>query len=575
MPGDRIDHGRQAGRVLADHAERVRPGLPAVSSPRAQGLRLASLTLALALAGCASVSGPAADGAGSSSAATGGSAAAAGSSSPATGGQAGQGASAQTGSKAASASGTAEKTGDTASAAGSDASERASGGAQSGGTDGNGHGSSGNGSSVTGGAAALAGGLGAALGGSSSSEGAASAESSSGSGVATKDVSSAASGASGAGDAASGAASAVGTDGAASAAAGAASDAASGAAGSALSAAGVPTSLDDVTGGVKLEHLTTYDPKDPLQAYNRVMFAFNEKADKYALKPVAKAYKTVTPDAVQFMLGNFFSNMYDLYTGANNLLQGKPKEVLQDVTRFVLNSTLGFLGFGDVATEMGLPKHNEDLGQTLGKWGVPSGPYFVLPLLGPSTVRDAAAKPVDSLYGSAYQWQDGHTALKWQLWTVEKINDRAKLLDAEKMLDDAALDRYTLIRDGWLARRKNAVYDGNPPDDDTDDADDPYADDPYADDPTQDEGAVDDAQGASSGDTTSGSDASKDAGADAAKDAAGDSAGAAKDAASGKADTVKDAARDKASAVKDAANDKAGKAKASAGKAAGAAKGKQ
>ena len=556
MPGDRIDHGRQAGRVPADHAERVRPGLPAVSLSRAQGLRLASLTLALALAGCASVSGPAADGAGSSSAATGGSAAAAGSSSPATGGQAGQGASAQTGSKAAGASGTAEKTGDAASAAGSGASDRASGEAQSGGTDGNGHGSSGNGSSVTGGAAALAGGLGAALGGSSSSEGAASAESSSGSGVATKDVSSAASGASGAGDAASGAASAVGTDGAA-------------------SAAGGPTSLDDVTGGVKLEHLTTYDPKDPLQAYNRVMFAFNEKADKYALKPVAKAYKTVTPDAVQFMLGNFFSNMYDLYTGANNLLQGKPKEALQDVTRFVLNSTLGFLGFGDVATEMGLPKHNEDLGQTLGKWGVPSGPYFVLPLLGPSTVRDAAAKPVDSLYGSAYQWQDGHTALKWQLWTVEKINDRAKLLDAEKMLDDAALDRYTLIRDGWLARRKNAVYDGNPPDDDTDDADDPYADDPYADDPTQDEGAVDDAQGASSGDTTSGSDASKDAGADAAKDAAGDSAGAAKDAASGKADTVKDAARDKASAVKDAANDKAGKAKASAGKAAGAAKGKQ
>ena len=527
MPGDRIDHGRQAGRVPADHAERVRPGLPAVSSPRAQGLRLASLTLALALAGCASVSGPAADGAGSSSAATGGSAAAAGSSSPATGGQAGQGASAQTGSKAASASGTAEKTGDTASAAGSDASERASGGAQSGGTDGNGHGTSGSGSSVTGGAAALAGGLGAALGGSSSSEGAASAESSSGSGVATKDVSSAASGASGAGDAASGAASAVGTDGAASAAAGAASDAASGAAGSALSAAGVPTSLDDVTGGVKLEHLTTYDPKDPLQAYNRVMFAFNEKADKYALKPVAKAYKTVTPDAVQFMLGNFFSNMYDLYTGANNLLQGKPKEALQDVTRFVLNSTLGFFGVADIASELGLPKHNEDLGQTLGKWGVPSGPYFVIPLLGPSTVRDAAVRPIDGLYGSVYQWQDGHTALKWKLWGIEKINDRAQLLEAEKMLDDAALDRYTLIRDGWLARRKNAVYDGDPPDDDTDDADDPYADDPYADDPTQDDPTQGDAsQGdASQGDASQG-DASRNGasrnGADAGK--TGDSA---------------------------------------------------
>ena len=433
MPGDRIDHGNQMGRGPAGHAERARPGLPAASLSRGQGLRLASLTLALVLAGCASVSGPAADGAGSSSAA-------AGSSASATGGQTGPGASAQTGSKAAGAS----------------------------------------------------------------------ADGSPGSSAATRDVSSAASAASGTGDAASGAASAAGAGGAASAATGAASEAVSGAAGNALSAAGVPTSLDDVTGGVKLEHLTTYDPKDPLQAYNRVMFAFNEKADKYALKPVAKAYKTVTPDAVQFILGNFFSNMYDLYTGANNLLQGKPKEALQDVTRFVLNSTLGFLGFGDVATEMGLPKHNEDLGQTLGKWGVPSGPYFVLPLLGPSTVRDAAAKPVDSLYGSAYQWQDGHTALKWQLWTVEKINDRAKLLDAEKMLDDAALDRYTLIRDGWLARRKNAVYDGNPPDDDTDSADDPYADDPYSDDPTQDEGAVDDAQGASSGEDASGSGAAKE-----------------------------------------------------------------
>lgn len=324
---------------------------------------------------------------------------------------------------------------------------------------------------------------------------------------------------------------------------------ASGMAGKALSQAGVPTSLDDVTGGVKLEHLTTYDPKDPLQAYNRMMFAFNEKADKYALKPVAKAYRAVTPDALEFMVGNFFSNMFDLYTGANNLLQGKPKEALQDVTRFVLNSTLGFFGVADIASELGLPKHNEDLGQTLGKWGVPSGPYFVIPLLGPSTVRDAAARPIDGLYGSVYQWQDGHTALKWQLWTVEKINDRAKLLEAEKMLDDAALDRYTLIRDGWLARRRNAVYDGDPPDDGSDDADDPYADDPYADDPTQDDAA----QGDASQDGTPQAD-------DAAAKAAGKAASTAGDGADGKA-----AARSAGKAAAGTA-DKAGEAARSAAK---------
>lgn len=286
----------------------------------------------------------------------------------------------------------------------------------------------------------------------------------------------------------------------ASAATSAATDAATSAAGDALKAAGVPTdlSVDNVTGGVKLSHLTTYDPKDPLQAYNRVMFAFNERADQYALKPVAKAYRFITPKPVQFVVGNFFSNLGDLWTGFNNLLQGKGKAAASDTARFFVNSTLGFLGFADVATEMGLEKHNEDLGQTLGWWGVPSGPYFVIPLLGPSTIRDATSRLVDA-YGQPYMWQDGHEALKWSLWTVDKVHTRASLLDAEGALNDAALDKYTLMRDGWLARRRNQVYDGDPPDED--DAadpygDDPYTDDPYADDPTQDEsdsGAADDA----------------------------------------------------------------------------------
>lgn len=296
----------------------------------------------------------------------------------------------------------------------------------------------------------------------------------------------------------------------ASAATSAATDAATSAAGDTLKAAGVPTdlSVDNVTGGVKLSHLTTYDPKDPLQAYNRVMFAFNERADQYALKPVAKAYRFITPKPVQFVVGNFFSNLGDLWTGFNNLLQGKGKAAASDTARFFVNSTLGFLGFADVATEMGLEKHNEDLGQTLGWWGVPSGPYFVIPLLGPSTIRDATSRLVD-VYGQPYMWQDGHEALKWSLWTVDKVHTRASLLDAEGALNDAALDKYTLMRDGWLARRRNQVYDGDPPDED--DAadpygDDPYTDDPYADDPTQDEsdsGAADDASAQSAADKAS------------------------------------------------------------------------
>lgn len=321
----------------------------------------------------------------------------------------------------------------------------------------------------------------------------------------------------------------------ASAATSAASDAATSAAGDALKAAGVPTdlSVDNVTGGVKLSHLTTYDPKDPLQAYNRVMFAFNERADQYALKPVAKAYRFITPKPVQFVVGNFFSNLGDLWTGFNNLLQGKGKAAASDTARFFVNSTLGFLGFADVATEMGLEKHNEDLGQTLGWWGVPSGPYFVIPLLGPSTIRDATSRLVDA-YGQPYMWQDGHEALKWSLWTVDKVHTRASLLDAEGALNDAALDKYTLMRDGWLARRRNQVYDGDPPDED--DAadpygDDPYADDPYADDPTQDE---------------SDSGAADDASAQSAADKASDAAANVSDKASDAADKVKEVTKKKA-----------------------------
>ncbi|MDO4233299.1 MAG: VacJ family lipoprotein [Lautropia sp.] len=281
-----------------------------------------------------------------------------------------------------------------------------------------------------------------------------------------------------AGDVAGGAAAGAGD------AAGAAADALKG---------GVADNLP--TAGLKMEHFTTYDPKDPLQAYNRIMHNFNDKADRYALKPIAQAYDFVVPDAVQLVVRNVFSNLGDVWNGVNNLLQWKPKDALVDVSRFVVNTTLGLGGLGDVATAIGLEKHNEDFGQTLGRWGVPAGPYFVIPLLGPSTVRDTLARPVDG-YGSYFAWTD-NAALRNGMYATEKVSDRASLLEAEKALDDAALDRYTLMRDGWLARRQNLVYDGNPPEEDDPYGEDPYADDPYAEDPTQPEGG--EAAGGSAG----------------------------------------------------------------------------
>lgn len=230
------------------------------------------------------------------------------------------------------------------------------------------------------------------------------------------------------------------------------------------------------------------NPQDPLESYNRAMYRFNDVADRYALKPVARAYDFVVPGAVRMMVSNFFSNLGDVYSSANNLLQWKPKAALSDLTRFVVNSSFGFLGVADVASEIGLRKQQEDFGQTLGYWGVPSGPYFVLPLFGPSTIRDAAARPVDRLGSYFGRLED--RGLANRMFLTEQISERAALLQAEKMLDSVALDRYSLIRDGYLQRRRNQVYDGSPPDEGFY-GDDPYADDPYLDDPTRDEPASD------------------------------------------------------------------------------------
>ena len=203
------------------------------------------------------------------------------------------------------------------------------------------------------------------------------------------------------------------------------------------------------------------DPKDPWEGMNRKTHAFNEKLDEAVLKPVAQGYVKVVPAFAREGVNNFFDNLEDIGTTLNNFLQGKPREGASDFGRLVVNTFLGVFGLWDIATPMGLEKHYEDFGQTLGKWGVRPGPYLVLPLLGPSTARDAPAKIIDpSWYYSEYVNPE---SIYWGLWGLDKVRIRANLFQAEGVLQEAALDKYTFIRDAWLQRRRNMVYDGNPP----------------------------------------------------------------------------------------------------------------
>jgi phospholipid-binding lipoprotein MlaA len=206
---------------------------------------------------------------------------------------------------------------------------------------------------------------------------------------------------------------------------------------------------------------TTGQGPDPWEPYNRKAHAFNDTVDKAVLKPTAEAYVNVVPGFAREGVGNFFRNLEDIGTSVNNLLQGKPAQAANDVARFGVNTILGVFGLWDVATPMGLDKHYEDFGQTLGVWGVPSGPYFVIPFLGPSTARDAPARVVDPEY--AYSRYIDPDALKWTLFTLDLVDTRAGLLKAGNVLQEAALDEYSFIRDAWLQRRRNQVYDGKPP----------------------------------------------------------------------------------------------------------------
>ncbi|MDO5087683.1 MAG: VacJ family lipoprotein [Comamonadaceae bacterium] len=203
------------------------------------------------------------------------------------------------------------------------------------------------------------------------------------------------------------------------------------------------------------------DPRDPWEGYNRSMTQFNEAVDRAVLRPVASAYKDIVPEPVRTGVGNFFGNLSDVWSLINNVLQGKPEGALYSFWRVVINTTIGLGGVLDPASEMRLTRHREDFGQTLGRWGVPPGPYFVLPLLGPSTLRDAAALPLDYHGNPLAQVND----IPWRnsLSALNIVDSRARLVGVDSVFQGAALDAYTFRRDTHLQRRLNEVHDGRPP----------------------------------------------------------------------------------------------------------------
>lgn len=205
------------------------------------------------------------------------------------------------------------------------------------------------------------------------------------------------------------------------------------------------------------------NPKDPLEPMNRKVALFNDVLDDNLLRPAARGYRDYTPSPVQTGVSNFFRNLSDVSSTVNSGLQLKGRDTAESLMRVVVNTTLGVYGIFDVATQIGLQRHPEDFGQTLGYWGMPSGPYLVLPLLGPSTVRDTSVLPLDTSLDLVRQHDvvaERNTAMALRI--VEK---RASLLQTTDLLSGAAIDKYSFTRDSYLQFRRNQVFDGNPPDD--------------------------------------------------------------------------------------------------------------
>ena len=202
------------------------------------------------------------------------------------------------------------------------------------------------------------------------------------------------------------------------------------------------------------------NPADPWERFNRAVYGFNDQLDRAVVKPLATTYRDHVPQLVRTGVGNFFGNLADSWSAANHLLQGKLESGLRMGTRFVTNTLIGLGGLLDPASEMGLDRESEDFGQTLGRWGVGPGPYLVLPLFGPSTLRDALALPVD-LLATPTPLRDDAERIGGRALSL--VHTRAGLLSASRLLEDVALDPYSFLRGVYLARRRNLVYDGDPP----------------------------------------------------------------------------------------------------------------
>ncbi len=207
------------------------------------------------------------------------------------------------------------------------------------------------------------------------------------------------------------------------------------------------------------------NPHDPLEPFNRGVFKFNDAIDHAILKPVATTYRDVTPVRVRQGIGNFFGNLEDLWSFVNNALQFKGGPAFDSLRRFGVNTFFGWVGVFDVASGMDIEKHSKDFGHTLGYWGIASGPYLVLPLLGPSTLRDTAALPIDAMGDLVANVN--HVPTRNVASVLRVIDTRSSLLKASAMLEEAALDRYSFVRDAYLQRRRSVIFEGNPPEEDT------------------------------------------------------------------------------------------------------------
>lgn len=209
------------------------------------------------------------------------------------------------------------------------------------------------------------------------------------------------------------------------------------------------------------------NPRDPLEPLNRSIFSFNDALDRAVLKPVATAYKQVVPQPVRIGVGNFFANLEDAWSAANSVVQFKGQAAADSVLRFSVNTFFGLAGVIDLASDLGIERHSEDFGKTLGHWGVGSGPYVMLPFLGPSTLRDTLALPVDFRFDIVSNIE--HVPTRNTLKAVNLIDSRAGLLNTTAVIEGAALDKYSFTRDAYLQVRRNAVFDGNPPDEEAED----------------------------------------------------------------------------------------------------------